>query len=122
MTYAMDQITNKRRVDDELREQWVIHVLELVINHTRSSHGHNYVEIMDDIAVGSIDAKLRQNLIRPLLFLDERPGYDDESGLCTQVTDTILSLLVYIIEKAHLCPCLKSKTVITLASYNPCIH
>jgi hypothetical protein len=46
------------RVDDELREQRVIHVLELVINHTRSSHGHNHVTIITGIAVGSIDAKI----------------------------------------------------------------
>ena len=60
-----------------------------------------------------------QNL-RTLLFLDERSRYD-EIGLCAQVIDTILSLLVNIIEKANLCHCFKRKTVVTLTSYNLCI-
>lgn len=42
-------ITNKRKLDNEQHEQWVVHLLKLVINHNQLVHGHD-LGIVDDIA------------------------------------------------------------------------
>ena len=44
-------------MDDKVLEGRVIHILKLVIGHTQSSHRYNHLEIMNDIVVGSMDAK-----------------------------------------------------------------
>lgn len=44
----MDKITNERKMDDDLREQQIIHILESVINHNWSTRGLN-MKFVDDI-------------------------------------------------------------------------
>ena len=61
---TMDQITNERRVGDELQERRVTHLLEMVINHSRSTH-ENY-----GWYCASVDEMLQQVLVT-LLFLEE---------------------------------------------------
>lgn len=46
----MDYINNESIMDDKPRERRVIHLLDLVFNHSESTH-EQYVRIMDDIAL-----------------------------------------------------------------------